>query len=195
MKKIFYVIIFLLMVDVDGSTSTVCESFELIKHRNIAYNQLVCSGIKEENKGGKEKAIRFFEKALEEELFEEPNVYLFPRLAILYAKLGDLKTARMYLDKARLAIEVLFGISKCDLDYLYSPRVDLSKLYDGKKIGIVNNGKRIETSVAKSLFFEVCQENLIDTFAIKPSLDLIVMSPFVQKYQHAYKLIESRKEN
>ncbi len=88
-----------------------CSAPELLG--DPRYDQLVCVGIEKMAAGDFEAAIDSFEHALQLRLFEVPNSLLFPRLALAYWKAGRVQEARETIEKARLSVEILAGVTRC----------------------------------------------------------------------------------
>lgn len=89
-----------------------CRSPEVVDGAS-RYNQLVCAGIEAEAAGDYRGAAEALESALQVPLLEYPNYRPLPRLALALAMAGDTVNASRVLDEARLALEVVFGRTRC----------------------------------------------------------------------------------
>lgn len=185
MKRVISILVCLFFASDSFAGLKECSSFELIKFRDVLYNNIVCKGIEKENIGDLKGALKMLEEAAKLNLFEEVNVYLYPRLAILHYQIGDKKVGLKYLNKSLLAIELMYGLSKCEMDYEYSPGVELESLYAKGQLGILRHNKRLDSDEAQEIYFEMCQENLIDTYSKNIFLNSVLISPFVMKYKEA----------
>ncbi|MER2494354.1 hypothetical protein [Catenovulum sediminis] len=174
----------------EGGSS--CDLPEIIKYQSNQYNHLVCKANDFHKQGRFSEAILTLENALDEEIFEEPNVLLFSRLALLHAEYGDKKKSKTYLLKAKLSLEILYGISRCDLDYEFTENIQMDNLYDQEVIGILRGKKRIESSVAKEIFFRMCQENMVDFYQQNFDLNGLLDDPLVTLYLKARETVLSK---
>lgn len=194
MKKI--ITVFVLIVShlaFASGESTDCGLPEVITYQKNSYNKLVCEAGKLQEKGKYREALLTLEKASDEDIFEEPNIFLFPRLALLHAKVGDHKKAETYLKKAKLSLEILYGLARCDLDYEHSPGVQLENLYDQGKIGIIRGRELIKFPVAKEIFFRACQENTVDFYPQNYDLNRLLDDPLLSLYRKARAVVLTKE--
>ena len=79
-----------------------------------AYNGHVCAGLRRMEEGRHEEAVRSFEAAHAEPLFELPNDGLFLTLAWARHLAGDREGAASDLAKAELSVLVEHGVLRCE---------------------------------------------------------------------------------
>lgn len=60
--------------------------------------------------------LKYYQRAARLKLFEIPNVYLLPKMAIAAKKTGNSKLANIYLERSRLIAEIQFGFLQCAKD-------------------------------------------------------------------------------
>jgi hypothetical protein len=77
------------------------------------YNKLTCVGIDLMEEKAYGEAVRYFERALQIPLPEQPNFKLLPRLALAQFHAGDREKAQATLEAAELAVSVFAGVIKC----------------------------------------------------------------------------------
>ncbi len=70
--------------------------------------------------GGFWQRIKILSASSRLKLFEIPNVYLLPKMAIADKKTGNSKLANIYLERSRIIAEIQFGFLQCakDADHL-----------------------------------------------------------------------------
>jgi tetratricopeptide (TPR) repeat protein len=90
-----------------------CEAVELVEG-NPRYNRLVCKGMEQVKQKRYAEAVKSFETAIEERLFEYPNIELYPRLALTHFHTGNRNKAQENLAKAELSLSVLIGAIRCE---------------------------------------------------------------------------------
>jgi hypothetical protein len=95
------------------ATQQDCHVIELVED-NPRYNALVCQGVDQMTAGRGAEAVKTFERAMNESLFEFPNFKLFSRLALAYFRTGDRAKAIVALKKAELSLSVLIGAARCE---------------------------------------------------------------------------------
>ncbi len=95
-----------------AGTLSGCNISELIQGQDY-YNELVCSGIAYTASGKYARAVNLFEKALAVKLYDSPNFELFPRLAWVRFKNGNLSAAKDDLKRAELSLSVFTGLIHC----------------------------------------------------------------------------------
>src|SRR5690349_25156434 len=88
-----------------------CRAPELLD--DVAYNDLVCTGIAMMARHDYKRAIVTLEKARSMDLFEWPNFMLFPRLALAYHEVGDRAKAVEMLAKAELTLKIYTKLLFC----------------------------------------------------------------------------------
>jgi hypothetical protein len=165
--------------------SDTCTAPEIFSFQKIKYNNYVCQGIEKEKSGEYLLAIEFLQKSEKELLFEEANVWVYPRLAKLHFLLNRKKVAFSYLLKSKLSLEIFYGLAKCDLDYEYYTGVNLEDVYARGEIGIVVDGTRQVSKEAETVFFRMCQENLLEQYKSNFDIDEFIKDPIVLIYQDA----------
>jgi len=89
-----------------------CTTLELVEGYDT-YNGLVCEGIRLMGQGLNADAAERFEKALEIQLFEQPNFQLLPRLALARSRAGDRLRAKAASETAEIALQILTGVARC----------------------------------------------------------------------------------
>ena len=110
-------------------------------------------------------------------------------LALLYAQEGDLDEAQMYIQKAKISLEILYGLARCDLDYKYNQDIRLEDLYSQGKIGILRGQEFIKSPVAKGVFFRACQENMVISYPQNYDLNQLLDDPLIKMYLKARAVI------
>ncbi len=81
---------------------------------DIAYNRLLCDGLRELTQDRPRKAADRFREALGLFFLERPNFDLLSRYALALHRSGEQTAARRTLRVAALTLEVYFGVSRCE---------------------------------------------------------------------------------
>lgn len=89
-----------------------CSVPELLVYQE-EYNKRVCQSISAINQKHYKEAIVQLEKTIKIDLFEMPNFYLFPRLALAYSYIGNKEKALENLEKAELTLQIYSRIMMC----------------------------------------------------------------------------------
>ncbi len=99
-------------VPAEGKTAATCGAPEVVVGA-VEYNKLTCAGIASMKVHAYAEAARYFDKALQIPLLEQPNFKLLPRLALAQFRAGDEEAGRATLEEAELALSVLAGVVRC----------------------------------------------------------------------------------
>jgi len=96
-----------------ASCSAQCSVPEVVEYP-APYNGLVCDADAATKRGDNKLALDLLLKAAKTPLLEAPNVLLFGRIALAYAKLSLFKEADQYLRYDELTLFWRIGIVRCE---------------------------------------------------------------------------------
>ena len=111
-------VLFAFVFSAGTSSATECDAVEFdrfnVTPNDIAYNRLLCDGLRELAQDRPRKAADRFQEALDLFFLERPNFGLLSRYALALHRSGERATARRTLQVATLTLEVYFGVSRCE---------------------------------------------------------------------------------
>jgi len=107
------------------------------------------------------------------------------RLSYLYRLTGLDSSADEYLNKSKIALEVMHGMSRCVTQGMPIGEDTPEDLYRAGRIGIEKNGEFISGDDAFDVFFKVCQENILYDYPASPDLDVLLDDPLLDRYRKA----------
>ena len=111
-------VLFAFVFSAGTSSAAECDAVEYdrfnVTPNDIAYNRLLCDGLRELAQDRPRKAADRFREALDLFFLERPNFELISRYALALHRSGERETARRTLRVAALTLEIYFGVSRCE---------------------------------------------------------------------------------
>lgn len=165
-------------VALDETNGAVCEASDL-KSITKQYEQLACDGAKWEAAGNYKAAADTYERALQVQLFEFPNFVLFPRLALVYHKLGADEAAARNLEQARLSVSVFTGVIACETREGTLQLVELL------------GGNVVTSPVASDVAYRMCADEYENYYKYRTMESIVKDAELINAYLSAKEKIEN----
>ena len=162
----------------DSGSEMSCNVPELVVYHE-GYNSEVCLGVSMLEKGHFKEAIFHMEKALQINLYQVPNFYLIPRLALAYAFIGSEEKSGQLLEEAELALKIYTRILKCSeqdgkfsiVRYSGGKFYQINSLYHDRVVGIMCGAAYESLYYQKNLSVNIDEAMLVQHYlSIKAKL-------------------------
>jgi len=141
-----------------------------------------------QRKGEFSEAFVKLEKASKEPFDESVNFDLFPRLAILGFHMGNYNTYRDYMLRSKYALEILYGVIKCDTDPDEYHNAGFEEQYARGVAGLIRNRERIEGPMVEEMFYHMCAGTMWGVYKPPTDLDEFLDDDIVRLYREALSL-------
>lgn len=163
------------------ATDLPCQDADISSH-DKAYERIACDGARLQAAERWAEAARTFEAALKRDIHEFPNFTLYPRLALVYQRLGDTGKADAALERARLSTSVFVGAMVCGEEH------DL-RLFERR------SGAVVDTAIAAEVAARMCGDLYSSYYEDRTFDSVLADAQLIETYNRAKSEIEALRHD